>query len=128
MKKTDKIGESITLDFSKSDGIIPVIVQDHRTGDVLMLAYTNKEAFEKTLATGNVWLYSRSRNKLWMKGETSGNVQKVKDIYVDCDNDTLLIKAEQIGKAACHEGYESCFFRDIKGKVVDKKVFDPKTV
>ncbi|HZX45280.1 MAG TPA: phosphoribosyl-AMP cyclohydrolase [Candidatus Nanoarchaeia archaeon] len=116
------------LDFSKLSGLVPTIIQDYKTNKVLMVGFMNEESYKKTLETGNVWYYSRTRNKLWMKGETSGNVQKVKEIFVDCDNDTLLIKAEQIGKAACHEGYESCFFRDIKGKVVDKKVFDPKTV
>ena len=109
-------------------GLIPVITQDYKTGKVLMLAYMNEEAWKKTLATGKVWYYSRSRNKLWMKGESSGNIQEVKEILIDCDEDTLLIKINQVGKAACHEGYGSCFFRDIKGKIKDKKVFDPKKV
>ncbi len=119
------------LDFEKQGGLIPVIAQDWETGEVLMLAYMNPEAFEETLATGNVCYYSRSRNKLWRKGEESGNVQKVKEIRMDCDADTLVIKVEQIGGAACHEGFRSCFFRKIEnGKVIEDgvKVFDPKEV
>jgi len=118
----------IKLDFKKLGGLVPVIAQDYKTGKVLMLAYMNEEAWKKTLKTGNVWYYSRSRDKLWMKGETSGNVQKVKEILVDCDDDALLIKIDQIGNAACHNGYESCFYRNSKGKIIGKKVFDPKEV
>jgi phosphoribosyl-AMP cyclohydrolase len=92
-----------------------------------MVGFMNKEAYEKTLSTGKVWYYSRSRGKLWMKGETSGHVQIVKEILGDCDEDTLLIKVEQRG-GVCHNGYESCFYRDIKGKIVDKRVFNPKKV
>ncbi len=102
-------------DFSKSE-LLPVIAQDDATGDVLMLAYMNKTAWEETLRTGRVCYYSRSRNKLWRKGEESGNVQEVKGIYFDCDADTLLIRVNQIGGAACHEGYRSCFFRKIDPK------------
>jgi len=119
----------IELDFKK--GLIPAITQNYKTGKVLMLAYMNEEAWKKTLETGKVWYYSRSRNKLWMKGEESGNVQEVKEILIDCDNDSILIKINQIGKAACHTGYESCFYRKIdkdKIKIVDKKIFDPKKV
>jgi phosphoribosyl-AMP cyclohydrolase len=119
-------------DFSKSE-LLPVIAQDDATGDVLMLAYMNKTAWEETLRTGRVCYYSRSRNKLWRKGEESGNVQEVKGIYYDCDADTLLIRVNQIGGAACHEGYRSCFFRKIDPKngnvqVIGERVFDPKTV
>jgi phosphoribosyl-AMP cyclohydrolase len=119
-------------DFSKSE-LLPVIAQDDATGDVLMLAYMNKTAWEETLRTGRVCYYSRSRNKLWRKGEESGNVQEVKGIYFDCDADTLLIRVHQIGGAACHEGYRSCFFRKIDPKngnvqVIGERVFDPKTV
>jgi phosphoribosyl-AMP cyclohydrolase len=119
-------------DFSKSE-LLPVIAQDDATGDVLMLAYMNKTAWEETLRTGRVCYYSRSRNKLWRKGEESGNVQEVKGIYFDCDADTLLIRVNQIGGAACHEGYRSCFFRKIDPKngnvqVIGEQVFDPKTV
>ncbi len=115
-------------DFNKMD-LIPVIAQDWETGEVLMLAYMNQEAWEKTLETGKVHYYSRSRQKLWLKGETSGHVQLVKEIRLDCDADTLLIKVEQIGGAACHEGYRSCFFRHLHQNTwqIDiPKVFDPK--
>ncbi|HLC95749.1 MAG TPA: phosphoribosyl-AMP cyclohydrolase [Candidatus Nanoarchaeia archaeon] len=113
------------------NGLIPAIAQDYKTGKVLMLAYMNEEAWKKTLETGKVWYYSRSRNKLWLKGETSGNVQKVKEIYIDCDEDAVLIKIEQVGGAACHEGFQSCFFRKVDGKnikIVGRKVFDPQKV
>jgi phosphoribosyl-AMP cyclohydrolase len=121
----------IKLDFAKQDGLVPAIVQDWKTGDVLMLGYMNEESFNLTLETGKVHYWSRSRNKLWLKGEQSGNFQIVKDVFVDCDNDTLLIKAEQIGNAACHEGYKSCFFRRISGDnlVVEcERMFDPAKV
>jgi phosphoribosyl-AMP cyclohydrolase len=119
-------------DFSKSE-LIPVIAQDESTGDVLMLAYMNEEAYAETLKTGRVCYYSRSRDRLWRKGEESGNVQEVKSIYFDCDADTLLIKVNQIGGAACHEGYRSCFFRQVvpdaqEPRVVGERVFDPKQV
>ena len=117
------------LDFKK--GLIPVITQDYKTGKVMMLAYMNEEAWKKTLETNRVWYYSRSRSKLWQKGETSGNVQEVKEMFVDCDNDALLIKINQVGKASCHKGYESCFYRKLENgelKTVDKKIFDPKKV
>ena len=119
-------------DFSKSD-LIPVIAQDEQSGDVLMLAYMNQEAYSETLNTGRVCYYSRSRDRLWRKGEESGNVQEVKGIFFDCDADTLLIKVNQIGGAACHEGYRSCFFRQVvpdqdKVAVVGHRVFDPKEV
>ena len=113
--------------------LIPVIAQDVSTGEVLMLAYMNRTAWEETLQTGKVCYFSRSRNKLWRKGEESGNVQIVKEIYFDCDADTLLIKVEQIGGAACHEGYRSCFFRRWNHtgegyEVVGERVFDPAVV
>jgi phosphoribosyl-AMP cyclohydrolase len=119
-------------DFSKAD-LIPVIAQDDATGDVLMLAYMNETAWKETLATGRVCYYSRSRQKLWRKGEESGNVQEVKSIFYDCDADTILIRVNQIGGAACHEGYKSCFFRKIdpqtgQVEVVGSRLFDPKTV
>lgn len=119
-------------DFAKSE-LIPVIAQDHASGDVLMLAYMNREAWDETLKTGRVCYYSRSRQKLWRKGEESGNVQQVEEIYYDCDADTLLIKVDQIGGAACHEGYKSCFFRRIDPQsgevtVVGERVFDPAEV
>lgn len=121
----------IKLDFDKQDGLIPVIAQDYKTNEVLMLAYINRESWELTLRTGIVHYWSRSRNKLWKKGEESGNVQEVKEIRVDCDNDTLVIKVNQIGDAACHEGYRSCFFRVLDGdnlRVDGVKVFNPDDV
>ncbi len=119
----------IELDFSKGDGLLPAIAQDYRTGEVLMLAYINKQSWEETLKTGNATYWSRSRNKLWKKGEESGNVQKIKEIFVDCDNDTVLFKVDQIGSAACHTGYRSCFYRSIKDdkiETVGEKIFDPE--
>jgi phosphoribosyl-AMP cyclohydrolase len=119
-------------DFDKHS-LIPVIAQDEESGDVLMLAYMNQEAYEETLKTGRVCYYSRSRNRLWRKGEESGNVQEVKAMFFDCDADTLLVKVHQIGGAACHEGYRSCFFRKIvpgrdEPEVVGERVFDPQQV
>jgi len=121
----------ITPDFKKSGGLIPAIAQAHDTGEVLMLAYMDQEAFEKTLATGKATYFSRSRNTLWIKGESSGNVQQVKEIRIDCDNDTILLKVEQLGGAACHTGYRSCFYRIVDPNgvtVVGEPVFDPKEV
>ncbi len=112
-------------------GLVPVIVQDIKTDEVLMMAWMNKEALEKTVNTGKVHFWSRSRKKLWIKGETSGHYQLVREIRIDCDEDTLLIKVKQI-KAACHKGYKSCFFRKInkKGKLelIGEKVFEPGRV
>lgn len=122
----------VTLDFSKSDdGLIPAIAQDYQTGEVLMLAYINNEAWQYSLDTGNATYWSRSRQKLWKKGESSGHVQKIKEIYVDCDLDTVVFKVEQIGGAACHKGYASCFYRRVEGDeliTVAEPVFDPKEV
>ena len=121
----------LKLDFKKAGGLIPVIAQDYATGEVLMLAYINEEAWTKTLETGKMTYFSRSRNKLWLKGESSGHVQLVKEIRVDCDSDTVLVKVEQLGGAACHEGYKSCFFRKVENgqlNIADKLVFDPKEV
>ena len=122
----------VKLDFAKSaDGLLPAIVQDAKTGDILMLAYINKESWGKTLETGKAHFWSRSRNKLWLKGESSGNVQLVKDIFVDCDQDTVVFKVEQLGGAACHKGYRSCFFRRVTDgelEVLGVPVFDPAKV
>ncbi len=123
---------SLGPDFTKHD-LIPAIAQDKATGEVLMMAWMNREAYEETLRTGRVCYYSRSRKKLWRKGEESGNVQELQAMYFDCDADTILVKVNQIGGAACHEGYKSCFFRRIdpaSGAVsVDaERVFDPATV
>jgi len=101
------------IDFEKNNGLIPVIVQDVDTNEVLMLAYMDEEALQKTLETGYAHYFSRSRNKLWKKGESSGNTQEVKDILIDCDNDTILLKVKQNG-VACHTGRKSCFFTNLK--------------
>lgn len=121
----------IKLDFKKNNGLIPAVVQDYITGEVLMLAYMNEQAFEETLKTGKATYYSRSRKSLWIKGETSGHIQLVKEIRVDCDLDTILLKVEQIGGAACHKGYKSCFFSKVEEnnlKITESIVFDPDEV
>lgn len=118
-------------DFAKGDGLLPAIAQDADSGDVLMLAYMNAESYAETLASGRAVYFSRSRGKLWRKGEESGNVQQVEGVFVDCDADTILLKVRQIGGAACHEGYKSCFFRRVADdglEVIGERVFDPKTV
>ncbi len=111
--------------------LVPVIIQDIKTNEILMMAWMNKEALKKTIDTGKTHFWSRSRQKLWLKGEISGHYQLVKEIYLDCDGDTLLIKVEQI-KAACHLGYKSCFFRKLSKKgeweIVKEKIFEPKEV
>jgi len=119
------------LDFDKAGGLIPAVAQDADTGDVLMLAWMNREAFDETVKTRRAVYFSRSRNKLWRKGEESGNVQEVVGIYIDCDADTVLLKVRQIGGAACHEGYKSCFFRKLDDgelTVIGERIFDPKKV
>ena len=119
------------LDFDKSGGLVPAIAQDAATGQVLMLAWMNRDAWEETLRTGRAVYFSRSRNKLWRKGEESGNVQEVREVYVDCDADTILLKVNQIGGAACHEGFPSCFFRKVEDgglRVIGQRLFDPKVV
>jgi phosphoribosyl-AMP cyclohydrolase len=122
----------IELNFSKGNGLLPAIVQDHDSGKILMLAYINKSSWEKTFETGEAHYWSRSRQELWHKGGTSGHVQKIKEIYMDCDQDTVLFKVEQVGGAACHTGYESCFHQkvDTNGEVtvVGEKIFDPRKV
>lgn len=121
----------IDLDFDKQDGLIPAIAQDSRSGEVLMLAYMNKESWGLTLETGIAHYWSRSRNKLWKKGESSGNVQNIQEIRIDCDSDTVLLKVEQIGEAACHTGRKSCFYNlvvDGDTRVDGEMVFDPEKV
>jgi phosphoribosyl-AMP cyclohydrolase len=121
----------MTIDFDKSGGLVPAIAQDATTGQVLMMAWMNREAYDETLRTGRAVYFSRSRNKLWRKGEESGHFQEVRGIYVDCDADTILLKVHQIGGAACHEGYASCFFRKVEPdgwRVVGERLFDPKQV
>jgi phosphoribosyl-AMP cyclohydrolase len=118
-------------DFSKGHGLLPAIAQDAASGEVLMMAYMNAESYAETLATGRAVYYSRSRKKLWRKGEQSGNVQHVRAVYLDCDRDTILLKVEQLGGAACHEGYRSCFYRQVTPQglqVVGQRVFDPNEV
>jgi phosphoribosyl-AMP cyclohydrolase len=115
-----------------SDGLIPAIVQEQSSGRVLMMAWMNKESLEKTVETGKTHFWSRSRQKFWMKGESSGHVQVVKDIAFDCDGDTLLIQVEQTG-AACHEGYKSCFFRSLDDgirsfKVTEEQLSTPEAI
>jgi phosphoribosyl-AMP cyclohydrolase len=117
--------------FEKSGGLLPAIAQDAATGQVLMLAWMNREAWEETVRTRRAVYFSRSRNKLWRKGEESGNIQEVRDVFLDCDEDTILLKVNQIGGAACHEGYASCFFRRIVPdgvEVVGERLFDPSVV
>jgi len=121
----------IQLDFNKTGGLVPAIVQDNETGEILMLGYMNQEAFDATLSTGKATYYSRSRQTLWVKGETSGNVQLVKEIRIDCDDDTVLVKVEQLGGAACHTGHRSCFYKKVENgviRIVGEPVFDPKEV
>jgi len=123
----------IELAFAKdANGLLPAIVQDHQTGEVLMLAYINQLAWEKTLETGKAYYWSRSRKSLWLKGESSGHVQLVKEILVDCDQDTVIYKVEQLGGAACHTGYRSCFYRKVSGGTLvvheQERVFDPAAV
>ncbi len=121
----------INLNFNKINGLVPAIVQDYETGEVLMLAFMNQAAWEATLSTGKATYFSRSRQKLWIKGETSGNFQIIKEILVDCDEDTVLLKVEQRGGAACHTGYRSCFYRKMEnGTLTDigKLIFNPQEV
>ena len=121
----------ITPDFEKCGGLIPAIAQDVATGEVLMLAYMNQQAWEATLKTGKATYWSRTRQELWVKGQTSGHQQLVKEIRIDCDSDAVLLKIEQLGGAACHTGHRSCFHKKIENgsvRIVGKPVFDPKEV
>ena len=121
----------IEPDFDKGKGLLPAIVQDQQSGNVLMLAYMNRDAWLKTLETGRATFWSRSRNALWIKGETSGHVQMVREIMIDCDADAILLKVEQLGGAACQTGYASCFYRRLdRGfvEVVGRKIFNPEDV
>ena len=119
------------LDFSKLNGLVPVIVQDYKTNEVLMQAFMNESAFKITLKTNKATYFSRSRNKLWTKGEESGNFQIVRAVFVDCDNDSVLLKVEQIGNSACHTGYRGCYYRKLvsgKLKIAGKRIFKPESV
>jgi len=119
------------LDFDKLGGLIPAVIQDHSTGRVLMVGFMNPEAFQKTLETGHATFFSRSRNKLWVKGETSGHRLLVRSVQVDCDGDALLVQVEALGPGVCHDGYQSCFYRtldDGEWVVTEKRTYDPETV
>jgi len=121
----------MTLDFAKSDGLITAVIQDNTSGRVLMVGFMNEEAFRKTVETGYATFYSRSRKKLWLKGESSGHRLVVKDIATDCDTDSLLIKVDAIGPGVCHNGYESCFYRSLKNgewSETEKPTYDPSAV
>lgn len=121
----------MNLDFSKLDGLIPAVIQDHITGRVLMLGFMNHEAFQKTVESGYATFYSRTRNKLWAKGESSGHRLVVKEIATDCDQDSVLLKVEALGPGVCHEGFESCFFRTLEGGewvTKDERAYDPAAV
>jgi phosphoribosyl-AMP cyclohydrolase len=117
--------------FDQPDGLVTAVAQDAATGAVLMVAHMNRAAWEETIATGRAVYYSRSRGQLWRKGEQSGNIQHVREIYLDCDADAVLLKVDQVSGAACHEGYPSCFFRQITAgglRIVAERMFDPKVV
>lgn len=119
------------LDFAKLDGLVPAVIQDHATGRVLMLGFMNEEAFRKTVESGFATFFSRSRNKLWLKGETSGHRLVVKSIATDCDQDSVLVKVEALGPGVCHNGYESCFYRALEDgtwRETDRPSYDPNQV
>ena len=119
------------LDYTKINGMVAAVIQDWKSGRVLMVGFMNDEAFRKTVETGFATFYSRSRDKLWLKGETSGHKLVVKEIATDCDRDAVLLKVEALGPGVCHEGYESCFFRQLEGgdwKVRDARAYDPHAV
>jgi phosphoribosyl-AMP cyclohydrolase len=122
----------VEIAFAKAGGLVPVIVQDDRTRDVLMLGFMNEDALAQTRRTGEVVFYSRSRNRLWKKGESSGHVLKVREVRIDCDADELLIRVAPVGPGVCHEGYRSCFFRrmekDGSAKAIEKRTFEPDRV
>jgi phosphoribosyl-AMP cyclohydrolase len=124
--------ESVNIDFEKAGGLVPAIIQDHRTGDVLMLGFMNSDSLAETQRCGEVVFFSRSRNKLWKKGESSGHVLRVREVRVDCDADALLVRVEAFGPGVCHEGYRSCFFRTLEAdgtaKVTEERTFAPETV
>lgn len=120
------------LQFEKGGGLVPAIIQDARSGEVLMLGFMNAEAFEQTRLTGDVVFFSRTRNRLWKKGEQSGHVLKVREVRVDCDSDALLVRVDAVGPGVCHEGYRSCFFRRVESDgevaIVEERKFDPSNV
>lgn len=125
-------GSQIEIDFDKSGGLVPAVVQDHRSGEVLMLGFMNSASLSETQRSGEVVFFSRSRNKLWKKGESSGHLLKVRELRVDCDADALLVRVEALGPGVCHEGYRSCFFRSLdpagNATIVAEKTFEPATI
>jgi phosphoribosyl-AMP cyclohydrolase len=124
--------ESVNIDFDKAGGLVPAIIQDHRSGNVLMLGFMNSASLAETQSSGEVVFFSRSRNKLWKKGESSGHILKVRELRVDCDADALLVRVEAMGPGVCHEGYRSCFFRKLESdgvaKITEERAFSPETV
>jgi phosphoribosyl-AMP cyclohydrolase len=125
------IALTMNLDFAKSGGLVTAVIQDHSSGRVLMVGYMNEEAFRRTVASGYATFYSRSRQKLWLKGESSGHRLVVKEIATDCDRDAVLVKVQALGPGVCHEGYQSCFFRKLEDgewRVADQRTFDPAQV
>jgi phosphoribosyl-AMP cyclohydrolase len=124
--------ESVKIDFEKAGGLVPAIIQDHVSGEVLMLGFMNSVSLEETQRSGEVVFFSRSRNKLWKKGESSGHVLKVREVRVDCDADGLLVRVEAVGPGVCHEGYRSCFFRTLESdgqvKITEERAFAPEAV
>src|SRR5580704_16983046 len=124
--------ESVNIDFDKAGGLVPAIIQDYRCGDVLMLGFMNAASLAETWSSGEVFFFSRSRNKLWKKGESSGHVLKVCELRVDCDADAILVRVEPVGPGVCHEGYRSCFFRRIAqdggATTIEKRTFEPSQV
>ena len=125
------IALTMNLDFQKADGLVTAVIQDHSSGRVLMVGYMNEEAFRKTVETGYATFYSRSRQKLWLKGESSGHRLVVKEIATDCDSDAVLVRVDALGPGVCHEGYQSCFFRTLEEgswKVSEERAYDPAAV
>jgi phosphoribosyl-AMP cyclohydrolase len=124
--------ESVNIDFDKAGGLVPAIIQDYRSGDVLMLGFMNSASLAETQRSGEVVFFSRSRNKLWKKGESSGHVLRVREVRVDCDADAILVRVEAVGPGVCHEGYRSCFFRALESdgnvKVTEERTFTPEAV
>jgi phosphoribosyl-AMP cyclohydrolase len=124
--------QAVDIDFKKADGLVPAIIQDHTTGNVLMLGFMNEAALKLTRETGEVTFFSRSRNKLWKKGESSGHVLRVRELLVDCDADAILVKVDAVGPGVCHEGYRSCFYRAVTPggdlKINAERTFDPAEI
>jgi phosphoribosyl-AMP cyclohydrolase len=125
-------GRTVDIDFQKSGGLVPAIIQDERTGDVLMLGFMNAQSLAETQRSGEVVFFSRSRNKLWKKGESSGHVLRVREVHVDCDADALLVRVEPAGPGVCHEGYRSCFFRKLdpggSAEIIAERTFAPEKI